>query len=141
MRAREPDYEGLVERDGVRVGYDVFGAGEPTILLLTSWAIVHARQWKAQVPYLARRFRVITVEGRGNGRADRPVTAEAYSDREYVDDAIAVLDATGVDRAVVVGLSLGGLARAAAGGLVSGAGGRGGRDRHGAALAGPAGLR
>ena len=108
MRAREPDYEGLVERDGVRVGYAVFGAGEPTILLLTSWAIVHARQWKAQVPYLARRFRVITVEGRGNGRADRPVTAEAYSDREYVDDAIAALDATGVDRAVIVGLSLGG---------------------------------
>jgi pimeloyl-ACP methyl ester carboxylesterase/predicted glycosyltransferase len=108
MRAREPDYEGFVERDGVRVGYAVFGAGEPAILLLTSWAIVHSRQWKAQVPYLARRFRVITVEGRGNGRADRPVTAKAYSDREYVDDAIAALDATGVDRAVVVGLSLGG---------------------------------
>jgi pimeloyl-ACP methyl ester carboxylesterase/predicted glycosyltransferase len=108
MRAREPDYEGVVERDGVRVGYDVYGAGEPVILLLTSWAIVHARQWKAQVPYLSRRFRVITVEGRGNGRADRPATAEAYSDREYVDDAIAVLDATGVDRAVAVGVSLGG---------------------------------
>jgi pimeloyl-ACP methyl ester carboxylesterase len=108
MRAREPDYEGFVERDGVRVGYSVFGEGEPAIVLFTSWAIVHARQWKAQVPYLARRFRVITVEGRGNGRADRPVTAEAYSDREYVDDAIAVLDATGVDRAVLVGLSLGG---------------------------------
>jgi pimeloyl-ACP methyl ester carboxylesterase/predicted glycosyltransferase len=108
MRAREPDYEGFVERDGVRVGYAVSGAGEPAILLLTSWAIVHARQWKAQVPYLARRFRVITVEGRGNGRADRPVTAKAYSDREYVADAIAALDATGVARAVVVGLSLGG---------------------------------
>jgi pimeloyl-ACP methyl ester carboxylesterase len=108
MRAREPDYESVVERHGVRVGYAVFGEGEPTILLFTSWAIVHARQWKAQVPYLARRFRVITVESRGNGRADRPVTAEAYSDREYVDDAIAVLDATGVDRAVLVGLSLGG---------------------------------
>jgi pimeloyl-ACP methyl ester carboxylesterase len=108
MRAREPDHEGVVERDEVEVGYAVFGTGEPTIVLLTSWAIVHAQQWKAQVPYLARRFRVITVEGRGNGRADRPVTAEAYSDREYVDDAIAVLDATGVDRAVIVGLSLGG---------------------------------
>ncbi len=108
MRARHPDTEGFIERGGVKVGYEVFGAGEPTILLLTSWAIVHARQWKAQVPYLARHFRVITVEGRGNGRADRPGTAEAYRDREYVDDAIAVLDATGVDRAVVVGLSVGG---------------------------------
>ena len=108
MRAKYPDAEGFIERDGVKVGYEVFGAGEPTILLLTSWAIVHARQWKAQVPYLARHFQVITVEGRGNGRADRPGTAEAYRDREYVDDAIAVLDATGVDRAVVVGLSVGG---------------------------------
>jgi pimeloyl-ACP methyl ester carboxylesterase/predicted glycosyltransferase len=108
VRAREPDLESVIERDGVRVGYEVYGEGEPTIVLLTSWAIVHARQWKMQIPYLARHFRVITVEGRGNGRADRPATAEAYADREYVDDAIAVMDATGTDRAVVVGLSLGG---------------------------------
>ena len=108
MRAREPDYTGRVERDGVRVGYEVFGAGEAMILLFTSWAIVHARQWKAQVPYLSRHFRVITVEGRGNGRADRPDAAEAYRDREYVDDAMAVMDAVGVDRAVAVGVSLGG---------------------------------
>jgi len=107
MRAREPDYEGTVERDGVRVGYDVYGTGEPTIVLLTSWCITHAEQWKGQVPYLARRFRVITVEGRGNGRADRPTTPEAYDDREYVDDAIAAMDAAGVDRAVVIGSSLG----------------------------------
>ncbi len=107
MRAREPDIEAAVERDGVRVGYQVHGMG-PTLLLLTSWAIVHARQWKAQVPYLARHFRVVTVEGRGNGRADRPEEVAAYADREYVADAVAVLDATGTARAVVVGLSLGG---------------------------------
>ena len=77
-------------------------------MLLTSWAIVHMRQWKAQVPYLSRHFRVITVEGRGNGRADRPDSAAAYSDREYVDDAIAVMDVTDTERAVVVGLSMGG---------------------------------
>jgi pimeloyl-ACP methyl ester carboxylesterase/predicted glycosyltransferase len=108
MRAMYPDTEGFIERGGVKVGYELFGAGEPAILLLTSWAIVHARQWKAQVPYLARRFRVIAIEGRGNGRADRPESGDAYLDREYVDDAIAVLNATGVDRAVLVGLSMGG---------------------------------
>lgn len=108
MRAREPDRVGHVERDGVSVGYEVFGDGDPTIVLLTSWAIVHMRQWKAQVPYLSRHFRVITVEGRGNGLADRPDSADAYTDREYVDDVIAVMDATGSDRAVLVGLSLGG---------------------------------
>jgi pimeloyl-ACP methyl ester carboxylesterase len=108
MRAREPDVRGVIERGAVRVGYEVFGTGEPTVVLLTSWAIVHARQWKAQVPFLSRRFRVVTVEGRGNGQADRPSTAAAYADREYVDDAIAVMDAVGVQRAVVCGLSLGG---------------------------------
>jgi len=108
MRAREPDFDGAIERDGVRVGYASFGTGEPVIVLLTSWAIVHARQWKAQVPYLARRFRVITVEGRGNGQADRPETTAAYDDAEYVADAIAVLDDACVDRAVIVGLSMGG---------------------------------
>lgn len=77
-------------------------------MLLTSWAIVHARQWKAQIPYLSRHFRVIAVEGRGNGRADRPDRDDAYVDHEYVEDVRAVMDATGTDRAVLAGLSLGG---------------------------------
>ena len=42
------------------------------------------RQWKAQVPFLAREFRVITVEGRGNGASDCPADPAAYRDREYV---------------------------------------------------------
>jgi pimeloyl-ACP methyl ester carboxylesterase/predicted glycosyltransferase len=109
MRARQPDLAGTVERDGVRVGYDVYGeAGRPCLLLFTSWAIVHMRQWKFQTAYLSRCFRVVTVEGRGNGRADRPDRAEAYADREYVDDALAVMDGLGIERAVLVGLSMGG---------------------------------
>ena len=112
MRARQPDIVGSVERDGVRVGYEVFepleGSGRPTLVFFTSWAIVHMRQWKLQVPALARRFRVVTVEGRGNGAADRPADPEAYTDTEYVSDVIAVMDAVGIDRAVVIGLSMGG---------------------------------
>ena len=72
MRARYPDVEDVVVRDGVRIGYEVYGSGAPTILLPTSNPIVHARQWKAQVPFLARHFRVVVVDGRGNGRSDRP---------------------------------------------------------------------
>jgi pimeloyl-ACP methyl ester carboxylesterase len=108
MRAREPGEQGEIERDGVKVGYDVYGDGDPTILLLPAWAIVHARQWKAQVPFLARQFRVITMEGRGNGRADRPADPAAYADAEYVADAVAVLDAVGVSAAFLCGLSMGG---------------------------------
>jgi pimeloyl-ACP methyl ester carboxylesterase/predicted glycosyltransferase len=108
MRARLPDLDGYVERDGVKIFYEVFGDGEPTVLLMPAWSIIHSRHWKAQVPYLARHFRVVTFDGRGNGRSGRPATAEAYADDEFVADAVAVLDASGTERAVVAGLSLGG---------------------------------
>jgi pimeloyl-ACP methyl ester carboxylesterase/predicted glycosyltransferase len=108
MRARLPDLDGYVERDGVKIFYEVFGDGEPTVLLMPAWSIVHSRLWKAQVSYLARHFRVVAFDGRGNGRSDRPASAAAYPDGEYVADAVAVLDAVGVDRAVVAGLSRGG---------------------------------
>jgi pimeloyl-ACP methyl ester carboxylesterase len=108
MRARYPDRDGYVEREGTKAFYEVFGRGEPTILLLPTWSIIHSRHWKMQVPYLARHYRVVTFDGRGNGRSDRPTTPEAYADREFVDDAVAVMDATETSRAVVVGFSNGG---------------------------------
>jgi pimeloyl-ACP methyl ester carboxylesterase len=107
-RARYPDEEGHVERDGLRVFWERHGAGDPTLLLLPAWSIIHSRQWKAQVPYLARHYRVVTFDGRGNGRSDRPPTARAYDDDQYVADALAVLEATGTRRTVLVGLSRGG---------------------------------
>jgi len=106
-RARYPDAEGYVERDGVRVFYEVYGEGEPTILLLPTWSIIHSRFWKMQIPYLSRHARVVTFDGRGNGRSDRPQIPEAYEPREFAADAIAVMDETHVDRAVVVSLSIG----------------------------------
>jgi pimeloyl-ACP methyl ester carboxylesterase/predicted glycosyltransferase len=106
-RARYPDEEGYVERDGVRVFYEAYGGGEPTILLLPTWSVIHSRSWKLQIPYLARHFRVLTFDGRGNGRSDRPREPAAYLEQEFADDALAVLDATGTERAVVVSLSRG----------------------------------
>jgi pimeloyl-ACP methyl ester carboxylesterase/predicted glycosyltransferase len=106
-RARYPDETGFVERDGVRVFYEVYGRGEPTILLLPTWSIIHSRGWKMQIPYLARHCRVLTFDGRGNGRSDRPSDPEAYAETEYAADALAVLDATATERAVLVSLSRG----------------------------------
>ena len=106
-RARYPDETGFIERDGVRVAWERYGDGSPTILLLPTWSIIHGRFWKAQIAYLARHFRVVTFDGRGNGRSDRPAAAEAYSTRAFADDALAVLDATGTGTAVIVSLSMG----------------------------------
>ena len=108
MRAMDPDVEGVIDRGGVKVGYEVFGDGSPAVVFAPLHPVVHSRAWKAQVPYLARRFRVITVDPRGNGRSARPTTPAAYADTEFVADTVAVMDACGVDRAVIVGLSYSG---------------------------------
>jgi pimeloyl-ACP methyl ester carboxylesterase len=109
MQARRPDAEGFVEHLGVKVHYEVYGEANgdrgPTILLLPTWTIVHKRFWKMQVPYLARHFRVVVYDGPGNGRSDRPLTSEAYTQAAQVAYALAVLDGTGTGRAVLVGLS------------------------------------
>jgi pimeloyl-ACP methyl ester carboxylesterase/predicted glycosyltransferase len=107
-RARYPDESGYVERDGVRLYYEVYGSAEPSVLLLPTWSVIHSRHWKMQIPYLARHCRVVTFDGRGNGRSDRPRDAAAYEEREFAADALAVMDATETERAVIVGFSLGG---------------------------------
>jgi pimeloyl-ACP methyl ester carboxylesterase len=108
-RARYPDAEGFAERDGVRVFWELYGDGDPTVFLLPTWSIVHSRHWKAQIPYLARHFRVLTFDGRGNGKSDRPGGTSAYLEAEFAADSLAVMEATGTERAVVVGLSCGAL--------------------------------
>ncbi len=101
-RARYPDQDGFIERDGARVFYEVHGEGGPSVLLLPTWEIVHSRVWKCQVPYFARHGRVVTFDRRGNGRSSRSRGVRAYDRRRAVGDALAVLDRAGVERAVVV---------------------------------------
>lgn len=111
MRAAAPDVEGRVVRDGVALGYQVFdadpGGARPTVLLLPTWTIVHARVWKLQIPYLARHFRVVVYDGPGNGMSDRSTDPCRYSAESYALDAATVLDHCGIERAVAVGVSLG----------------------------------
>ena len=107
MRAREPDTCGFVERDGVRVWWERAGDGEPAILFFHADPIVDSRMWKAQIPWFARRHTVLAYDPRGNGRSDRPTEPAAYADDELIADALAVLDANGIERAAVVGLCQG----------------------------------
>ena len=114
MRALEPWSTGYATNpaDGVRSYYEVFGPGSEegsegsTLLLFPTWSLVHSRFWKMQIPYFARRgFKVITFDGRGNGKSDRPETG--YTTDHFVGDGLAVLDAVGAEEVDLLTFSAG----------------------------------
>src|SRR5260370_32007820 len=109
MRARYPECDGIVARDGVEIRYERYGQGRLAILLLPAWSLVHSRYWKMQIPYLARHFTVVCFDGRGSGGSGRPADASAYSDAVFASDALAVMDAAGIGSAVLVSVSRGAL--------------------------------
>ncbi len=100
---------GRVERDGVGIGYEQVGQGAPALLFLPAWMITNSGLWAAQRDALSDQFRCLFYDARGSGRSDRPTEPERYQSTQLVADTIAVLDATGADRAVLVGNSLGGM--------------------------------
>lgn len=105
FRTVQPVRERNVERSGVKLYAAQWGAGGPWLAFAQPFQIVHSQLLKATVPYLSQHFRVLTMDGRGNGRSDRPRGQDAYSFDHFHDDFVAVLDAFEVNRAALVGLS------------------------------------
>jgi pimeloyl-ACP methyl ester carboxylesterase len=105
-RARLPDETGYVAGDDAgRVYWERYGEGDPPVVFVPPWQIVHSRVYKAQIPDFARRHRVVAWDNRGNGRSDRPLDPEAHTTRARAANLGAVMDAAGVRAAVLVGLS------------------------------------
>jgi pimeloyl-ACP methyl ester carboxylesterase len=92
--------------DGVRLYAETTGTGAP-VLFIHEFAGDH-RSWEPQVRFFSGGYRCITYAARGYPPSDVPDDGAAYSQERAVADAIAVLDGLGVDRAHVVGLSMGG---------------------------------
>src|SRR5438105_1035291 len=104
-RARQPDSSGHAKSfDGLRIHYEVFGRGPKTIVFIPANSISHSRLWKAQVHYLARHFRVVTFDGRGQGLSEFPDPKGTWPANARVDDCLAVMDATGADAAYLAGI-------------------------------------
>lgn len=78
----------------------------PAVVLSNSLGSTH-RMWDAQIAALEERFRVVRYDTRGHG--DSPVPPGPYSIDELADDAIGLLDRLDIERAHLVGLSLGGM--------------------------------
>ncbi len=105
LRACEPEMSGFASsEDGLRLYYELYGAGRTTMVLLPPNPISHSRIWKGQIHYLARHHRVVVYDGRGNGRSDSPDPAGPWLGAWNVSDCLAVMDASGTDSAVLVGI-------------------------------------
>jgi 3-oxoadipate enol-lactonase len=95
----------FAERDGTRLYWEQEGSGDPVLLIMGLG--MNATGWWRTIPVLAEGYRVLAFDNRGVGRSDRP--PGPYSVPQLADDAVAILDAAGEQRAHVYGISLGGM--------------------------------
>jgi pimeloyl-ACP methyl ester carboxylesterase len=98
----------LTTDDGVKLHYEESGAGTPIVFVhefAGDW-----RTWEAQLRHFSRRYRCIAYNARGYPPSDVPADVERYSQQRARDDILAVLDALGIERAHIVGNSMGGFA-------------------------------
>jgi len=91
--------------NGINIYYQEAGAGDPLVLLM-GWGGDHTA-WALQVAAFSAEFRCISPDNRGAGRSDQPDAP--YAIRLMADDTVGLLDALGIDRSHVAGLSMGGM--------------------------------
>ena len=94
--------------DGVKLYYEETGSGTP-IIFVHEFAANH-RSWEPQMRHFGQRYRAITYGARGYPPSDVPEDSSKYSQNRATDDIAAVLDALKIEKAHVVGLSMGGFA-------------------------------
>jgi pimeloyl-ACP methyl ester carboxylesterase len=95
-----------IDRDGVKIYYEVHGNGPP--LILTHGYSSTSEMWKGQIEALSKHRKLVLWDMRGHGRSDYPEDPNAYSEALTVADIAALLDKVGANSAIVGGLSLGG---------------------------------
>lgn len=96
-----------LDRDGVKIHYEIAGEG-PTVILTHGYS-ASAAMWRSNVPALVEAgYRVIVWDMRGHGQSDSPEDPALYSADLTVGDIDALLDAAGAKTAIVGGMSLGG---------------------------------
>jgi len=94
--------------DGVKLWYEETGAGVP-VVFVHEFAADH-RSWEGQMRHFGQRYRAITWGARGYPPSDVPEKPSSYSQTRAADDIKSILDHLGIDKAHIVGLSMGGFA-------------------------------
>ena len=95
-----------ITRDGVNLYYEVHGEGPP--ILLTHGYSATSQMWHGQIETFSKNYKLILWDMRGHGQSDSPDDQDEYTEAKTVQDMAAILDAEGIDKAIIGGLSLGG---------------------------------
>jgi pimeloyl-ACP methyl ester carboxylesterase len=92
------------QSNGIELYYEIHGAGQPLVLI--SGLGYPLWQWHKMVPFLAEHFQVITFDNRGVGQSDKPTGP--YTAQMLAADTAGLLDALGIEKAIIAGHSMGG---------------------------------
>ncbi|MBI5353630.1 MAG: alpha/beta fold hydrolase [Chloroflexi bacterium] len=92
------------QSNGIELYYEIHGAGQPLVLI--SGLGYPLWQWHKMVPFLSEHFQVVTFDNRGVGQSDKP--AGPYAAQMLAADTAGLLDALGIEKAIIAGHSMGG---------------------------------
>ena len=107
----------VLSKDGTPISYEVYGAGEPTLIFVHGWSC-DARYWRAQVPYFSKKHRVVVLDLAGHGHSG--ITRAKYTMGAFGEDVHAVTEAVGSGSVILIGHSMGGTVIAEAARLMPG---------------------
>ena len=93
-----------VNVNGCNIYYEIHGDGEPLVMIMGLRRNIE--WWYCQLSALSQHFKVIVFDNRGAGRSDKPESD--YSIRLFADDTAGLMDALGIDKAHILGFSMGG---------------------------------
>ena len=94
-----------VSKDGVRIAYSVYGKGEPTLVFVHGWCGSRA-VWYKQIPYFAKKYRVVALDLAGHGVSGRQ--RKVYTQEAFGEDVAAVVNAIKADKVILIGHSMSG---------------------------------
>ncbi len=92
--------------NGVNLYYELHGPADAPVVALVNGVLMNTAGWAYQTPVLARHYRVLLHDCRGQGRSDHPT--DPYSMQQHADDLVALLDALEIEAAHIAGISYGG---------------------------------
>ena len=107
----------VFSKDGTPISYEIFGAGEPTLVFVHGWSC-DARYWRAQVPVFSTKYRVVVLDLAGHGHSG--MSRKKYSMGSFGEDVRAVTESTGSHSVILIGHSMGGSVIAEAARLMPG---------------------